>query len=50
MHVIGDDCSQPWFFKSHTVSRRWLAFGVKGFLVNTESVVFWNVMTRSSVG
>jgi len=30
--------------------QQWSAFGVKGFLVNTESVVFWNVMTCSLVG
>jgi len=40
MHVTANDCSRPWFFKSQTVSRQWSAFGVKGFLVNAEIVVF----------
>lgn len=38
--VTGDDYSQPWFFKSQTVSRLWSVFGVEGFMVNTEIVVF----------
>lgn len=31
-HVIGNNFSQPWVFKLHTVCQLWLMFSVKGLM------------------